>query len=56
MSQVPWFVFVIVFVFVFVIVIVFVLVIFLARSSLLITLIKCLKGHKFLGSLSDMVL
>ena len=46
------FVFVIVFVFVFVFVIVF----FLVRSSLLITLIKCLKGHKALGSLFDGVL
>ena len=39
--------FVIVFVFVFVSVIVF----FLVMSCLLITLIKCLKGHKSLGSL-----
>ena len=46
------FVFVIVFVFVFVFVIVF----FWVRSSLLITLIKCLKGHKSLGSLSEGVL
>ena len=43
------FVFVIVFVFVFVFVIVFLLV----RSCLLITLIKCLKGHKSLGSLFE---
>ena len=42
-------VFVIVFVFVFVFV--FVIVFFLVRSCLLITLIKCLKGHKSLGSL-----
>ena len=41
------FVFVIVFVFVFVFVSVFILV----RSSLLITLFKCLKGHKAQGSL-----
>ena len=41
------FVFVIVFVFVFVVVIVF----FLVRSCLVITLIKCLKGCKSLGSL-----
>ena len=41
------FVFVIVFVFVFVFVIVF----FWVRSCPLITLIKCLKGHKSLGSL-----
>ena len=45
MSQVPWFVFVIVFVFVFVIVFL------LVRSCPLITLVKCLKGHKTLGSL-----
>ena len=43
------FVFVIVFVFVFVFV--FVIVFFLVRSYLLITLIKCLKGHKSPGSL-----
>ena len=43
------FVFVIVFVFVFVIVFV------LVRSCLLITLIKCLKGHKSLGSLCSVV-
>ena len=51
----PWryslnvFVFVTVFVFVFVFVIVFLFV----RSCLLITLIKCLKGHKSLGSLLE---
>ena len=28
---------------------------FLVRSCLLITLIKCLKGHKFLGSLCSVV-
>ena len=43
------FVFVIVFVPVFVFVIVFLLV----KSRLLITLIKCLKGHKSLGSLFE---
>ena len=45
-----------VFVFVIVIVIVFVFVIFLARSSLLITVIKCLKGHKSFRLLSERVL
>ena len=40
-----------VFVFVIVFFSVFVFVIFLVRSSLLIPLIKCLKGHKSLGSL-----
>ena len=44
--------FVIVFVFVFVFVIVF----FLVMSCLLITLIKCFKGHKTLGSLFEGVL
>ena len=44
-------VFVFVFVFVIVFVFVFVFVNFLVRSCLLITLIKCLKGHKSLGSL-----
>merc|ERR1711956_129384 len=48
------FVFVIVIVFVFVFV--FVIVFFLVRSCLLITLIKCLKGHKSLGSLFGGVL
>ena len=46
------FVFVIVFVYVFVLVVVFLLV----RSCPLITLIKCLKGHKSLGSLFEGVL
>ena len=52
------FVIVIVFVIVFVIVyvIVFVIVFLLVRSCPLITLIKCLKGHKSLGSLSEGVL
>ena len=50
-SSLNVFVFVIVFVFVFV----FVIVVFLARSSLLITLIKCLNCHKSLGSLSERV-
>ena len=45
-----------VFVIVIVIVFVFVFVIFLVRSWTLITLIKCLKGHKSLGSLSEGVL
>ena len=45
MSQVTRFVFVIVFVFVSVIVFL------LVRSCPLITLVKCLKGHKSLGSL-----
>ena len=35
---------------------VFVIVFLLVRSCPLITLIKCLKGHKFLGLLSEMVL
>merc|ERR1719239_933826 len=42
---------VVVSVFVFVFVFVFIIVFFLVRSCLLITLIKCLKGHKSLGSL-----
>ena len=42
-----------VFVFVIVFVFVFVIVFFLVRSCLLITVIKCLKGHKSLGSLSN---
>ena len=46
------FVFVIVFVFVFV----FVIVVLLVRSCPLITLNKCLKGHKSLGSLFEGVL
>ena len=50
-SSLNVFVSVIVFVFVFVFVIVF----FLVRSCLLITLIKCLKGHKFLGSLCNIL-
>ena len=48
-SSLNVFVSVIVFVFVFVFVIVF----FLVRSCLLISLIKCLKGHKSLGSLFE---
>ena len=40
-----------VFVFVIVFVFVFVILFFLVRSCTLITLIKCLKGHKALGSL-----
>ena len=44
-----------VFVFVIVFVFVFVIVFLLVRSSLLITLINCLKGHKALGSLFDSV-
>ena len=51
-SSLNVFVFVIVFVFVLVLVIGFLLV----RSCLLTTLIKCLKGHKSLGSLFDGVL
>ena len=47
------FVFVFVFVLVFVFVIVFVIVFLLVRSCPLITLIKCLKGHKSLGSLFE---
>ena len=43
-------------VFVFVFVFVFVIVFFLVRSCLLITLIKCLKGHKSLGLLIEGVL
>ena len=42
-----------VFVFVIVFVFVFVVVFFLVRSCLLITLIKCLKGHKSLGLLFE---
>ena len=44
-----------VFVIVNVFVIVFVIVFLLVRSCLLITLIKCLKGHKSLGSLCSVV-
>ena len=47
----PLNVFVIVFVYVFVFV--SVIISFLVRSCLLITLIKCLKGHKSLGSLFE---
>ena len=50
-SSLNVFVFVIVIVFVFVLVIVFLLV----RSCLIITLIKCLKGHKSLRSLCSVV-
>ena len=42
-------------VFVIVIVIVFVIVFLLVRSCSLITLMKCLKGHKSLGSLCNVV-
>ena len=42
-----------VFVFVIVFVFVFVIVFFSVRSCLLITLIKCIKGHKCLGSLFE---
>ena len=49
MSQVSGIVFVIVYIFVFVIVFV------LVKSYLLITLIKCLKGHKSQGSLCNVV-
>ena len=49
-------VFVIVIVIVFVFVIVFVIVLLLVRPCLLITLIKCLKGHKSLGLLFEGVL
>ena len=52
MSQVSGIVIVFVFVFVFVFVIQFLLV----RSCPLITLIKCFKGHKSLGSLFEGVL
>ena len=48
-SSLNVFVSVIVFVFVFVFVIAF----FLVRSCLLITLMKCLKGHRSLGSLFE---
>ena len=51
MSQVSGNVFIIVSVIVFVFVFVFVIVFLLVRSCVLITLIKCLKGHKSLGSL-----
>ena len=47
--------FVFVFIFAIVFVFIFVIVIFLVRSCLLITLIKCLKGHKSLGSLCSVV-
>ena len=53
MSQVSGIVFDIVFVIVFVFV--FVIVFFLVRSCPLIILIKCLKGHKSLGSLCSVV-
>ena len=49
-------VFVFVFVIVFVFLFVFVIVLLLVRPCPLITLIKCLKGHKSLGSLSEDVL
>jgi len=42
--------------YVFVFVFVFVIVFLLVRSCPLITLIKCLKGHKSLGSLFEGVL
>ena len=56
MSQVSGIVYVIVFVIAFVFVFVFPIVYLLVRTCLLITLIKCLKGHKALGLLFDEVL
>ena len=56
MSQASVIVFVIVFVTFFVFVFAFVIVFLLVRSCPLITLIKCLKGHKSLGLLFEGVL
>ena len=56
MSQVFGIVFITVAVIVFVFVFVFVILFLLVRSCPLITLIKCLKGHKSLGSLFEGVL
>ena len=49
-------VFIVVIVIFIVIVIVFVIVFLLDRSCLLITLVKCLKGHRSLGSLFEALL